>query len=134
ASQLISNPSFGPGEKRHCDQRNDSKNNSSQTGFRNIPADQIHGGFIPNVDRQPKETYSYNFQRKPFVPFPAVNVRVDRHAPQYGDTRRYFNKTINTKPNQRDAAGNRSRHNRHQAFQGVPGNGEIFQALSASRY
>ena len=95
---------------------------------------QVHGGFITNVDRQPKETYSHNFQRNSFIPFPAVNVRVDRHAPQYGDTRRYFNKTINPKPNQRDTAGKRSRDYCHQAFQGVPGNGEIFQALSAPRY
>src|SRR5262245_16681458 len=95
--------------------------------------DQISDGFISDVSSQRDEASADDPERHFFVALAAANVRIYCHAPQQSNTRSDFNKTVDTEAEQRNAASRKARGNRHQAFQRIPCDGEILQALTALR-
>jgi hypothetical protein len=100
----VSYASLCPREERHNDKRNAGQNDARNTVLGSSPGPQIQERFIGDVRSDGQETDSDYLQRSVFVPFAVTHIRVNRHSPQKRCAARDLDKTVDSKPDQRNAA------------------------------
>ena len=92
---------------------------------------EITNGFVRHVGGQRQKAAPDDPQGAPFEIFTAMRVRVHRHAPQEGRSRRHFDEAIHAETHQRNAPREYARANGNEPFEAIPHNREIFQVLTS---
>ncbi len=122
-----SHSSFRTREEWHHDKGNARQNDAGNAVLGSSHGPQVRRGFVRDVGGETQETYADNLQGSPLVPFAAVHIGISRHPPQQNRTGRHFDKAVDTKSDKRHTPGDSAGDNGHQAFQGIPADGEVFE-------
>jgi len=127
ATQSAPHLSLRTRKKWHHDKGNAGQKDARNAVLRGSLGPQVRRRFVGDVGGEAQETHADNLQGSPFVAFAAVLIRINRHPPQQSRTGGHFDEAVDAKPDKGYTPGHGARDNRHQPFQGIPRDGEVFE-------
>jgi len=108
---------LGAREHRHHDERSAGHDDAGDAMLGCAFEPKSGCGFVPDVGGQRQKTTTDDFESVPLILLPALHVGIDCHTPQDGATGSNFDKAVDAKADERNAAGDRAGDDGCEAFQ-----------------
>jgi len=122
---------FRAGEQRHDRKGGASQDNAGDAVLWRTASHKIAGRFVGDVNGEGEKAESNDPQCSFLVSVALFNVGIDGHPPEQHRPGKHFDKAIYPETHERNASGHHTCSDRHDPFDGIPCDGEVFEPFAA---